>query len=126
MKTSLPFYFKMIFLAGTILLIVSFFVEWYSFQIVQNGVIIVSWSYNIFFEWSTDLPLDFLSNEIMRPNNLEVSYILNILFLGILSFTVYTVLFQDLEQTEDVSSLKRYSLGFVCLIILLLFAILLT
>ena len=105
------------------ILFFSFFVEWYSFQMLENGIVTVSWKYNILFEWATDLPSGLTTNEYYRPKNLEVSNILNFLFLGVLSFTVYTVLFKDLEQSEDLGSLKRYSLGFVCLILLLLFYI---
>ena len=123
MRASLPSYFKIVFLTGVIILFFSFFVEWYSFQMLEDGIVTVSWKYNILFEWSTDLPSGLTTNEYYRPENLEVSNILNFLFLGVLSFTVYTVLFKDIEQSEDLGSLKRYSLGFVCLILLLLFYI---
>jgi len=44
-------------LAGVILLFVSLFLEWYSFQVVDiNNELIVSWSYNLFSEWTTDFP----------------------------------------------------------------------
>jgi hypothetical protein len=120
---SLPFYFKVLFLAGATVLFVSLCVEWYVFQMFENGIVTVSWSYNIFFEWSTDLPSGITVNENFRPENLELSPILNFIFIGVLLFTIYTIFFQDLEQSEDVASLRKFSFGFVCLIGLLLFYI---
>jgi len=123
MKTSLPNYFKLIFLAGITLLFVSMFVEWYSFQMFENGRLMVSWNYNIFFEWSTEFPSGITINERYKPENLDVSPILNFLFIIILIFTIYTVLFKDLEQSEDLDTLKNFSFGFICLIALVLFYI---
>ena len=123
MKGSLPFYFKILFLAGVTVLFVSLFVNWYTFQLFENGILTVSWNYNIVFEWSTDLPSGIMINENYRPNNLAVPPILNVLFVGILLFTLYIIFFKDLEQSENFTLLRKFSLGFVCLIALLLFYI---
>jgi hypothetical protein len=123
MKTSLPFYFKIIFLAGTTLLFVSLLVDWYTFQVFESGILTVSWSYNIFFEWSTEFPSGVTINENFRPQNLEITPVLHFLFIAVLLFTLYTIFFKDLEQSEDLGSLKKFSVGFICLIALLLFYI---
>jgi len=123
MKGSLPFYFKVVFLAGVTMLFVSLFVNWYTFQLFENGILTVSWNYNIVFEWSTDLPPGITVNENFRPENLAIPPILNFLFIGILLFTLYIIFFKDLEQIDDLGSLKKYSLGFICLIVLLFFYI---
>lgn len=123
MKTSLPRYFKIVFIAGTIIIFISLFVDWYTFQMFHNGILTVSWNYNIFFEWSTRFPSGISINESYKPENLGVPPILNFLFIGAIIFSIYTTLFKDLEQSEDLSSLKKYSIGFVCLIALSLFYI---
>ncbi len=122
-ERSLPFYFKILFLVGATVLFVSLCVEWYIFQMFENGILTVSWSYNIFFEWSTEFPSGITVNENFRPENLEISPILNFLFIGVLFFTLYTIFFKDLEQSEDITSLRKFSFGFVFLIALLLFYI---
>jgi len=123
MKGSLPFYFKVIYLAGVTVLFVSLFVNWYTFQMFENGILTVSWSYNILFEWSTDLPPGISINENLRPGDIAVPSVLNFLFIGILLFTLYIIFFKDLEQTENIGVLRKFSFGFVCLIALLLFYI---
>jgi hypothetical protein len=122
-ERSLPFYFKILFIAGATILFVSFCVDWYTFQMFENGILTVSWSYNIFFEWSTELPLGITENESFRPENLEIPPLLNFLFIGVLAFTLYTIFFKDLEQVRDVAPLRKFSFGFMCLIALLLFYI---
>jgi len=123
MKGSLPFYFKVVYLAGVTVLFVSLFVNWYTFQMFENGILTVSWNYNIMLEWSTDLPPGITINENFRPENLAVPPVLNFLFIGILLFTLYIIFFKDLEQTENIGVLRKFSFGFICLIALLLFYI---
>lgn len=123
MRASLPFYFKIIFLAGITLLFVSLFVEWYTFQVFENGILSVSWNYNILFEWSTEFPPGITINDNLRPENLDISPALHFFFIVVLFFSLYIIFFKDLEQTEDLSSLRKFSLGFLCLIVLILFYI---
>jgi len=123
MKGSLPFYFKVVYLAGVTVLFVSLFVNWYTFQMFENGILTVSWNYNIMLEWSTDLPPGITINENFKPENLAVPPVLNFLFIGILLFTLYIIFFKDLEQTENIGVLRKFSFGFICLIALLLFYI---
>ncbi|MHA1987200.1 MAG: hypothetical protein ACW98D_11215 [Promethearchaeota archaeon] len=123
MKSSLPFYFKIVFLAGVTCLFVSLFVNWYTFQMFENGILTVSWNYNIFFEWSTDLTPGITVNENNRPNNLMVPSTVNFFFIGVLFFTLYVIFFKDLEQTKNIGMLRKFSLGFICLIVVLLFYI---
>ena len=123
MKGSLPFYFKVVYLAGVTVLFVSLFVNWYTFQMFENGILTVSWNYNIMLEWSTNLPPGITINENFKPENLAVPPVLNFLFIGILLFTLYIIFFKDLEQTENIGVLRKFSFGFICLIALLLFYI---
>lgn len=123
MKTSLPFYFKIIFLAGVTVLFVSLFVDWYAFQVLESGILTVSWGYNILFGWSTEFPPGITINDNFRPQDLGISPVIHFLFIAVLLFTLFTIFFKDLEQADDLLSLKKFSLGFICLIALLLFYI---
>ena len=123
MKGSLQFYFRSIFLAGVTMLLVSLFVDWYAFQVFENDILVASWDYNILFEWSTEFSSGVTINENFRPNNLEISPFLHVLFIGTIFLTIYIILFKDLERSENLSLLKKYSLGFVCLLALVLFYI---
>lgn len=123
MKASLPICFKIVFLAGITLLFVSLFVDWYLFQVFDNGILVASWEYNILFEWTTKFPSGITVNESHRPGNLNIPLAVHFLFIGLIIFTVYTVFFKDLERSENLIGLKSYSLGFLILLVLILFYI---
>ncbi|MFW9823116.1 MAG: hypothetical protein ACFFE4_09285 [Candidatus Thorarchaeota archaeon] len=123
MKNSLPLVFKLISLVGFTLLFISFFVEWYSFQVFEDGILVSSWKFNLFFEWSTDLPQGIVLNENFRPESLNISPIIHVFFIITLIFSVYTIFFKDPERSENLISLKKFSFGFVSVIVLLLFYI---
>lgn len=123
MKVSLPICFKIVFLAGITLLLVSLFVDWYTFQVFESDILVASWDYTIFFEWTTEFPPGVTVNERYRPGNLNVPLALHFLFVGAIIFTLYTVFFKDLERSENLIPLKSYSLGFLFLLALVLFYI---
>ncbi|MFX1455184.1 MAG: hypothetical protein ACFFDB_07380 [Promethearchaeota archaeon] len=123
MKNTLPVIFKIVSLVGITLLFVSFFVEWYSFQVFENGILVSSWKYNLFFEWSTDLPSGIVINENFRPESLNISPIIHGFFIIALIFSVYTIFFKDPERSENLLNLKKYSFGFISVIVIMLFYI---
>ena len=123
MKVSLPICFKVVFLAGITLLLVSLFVEWYTFQVFETDIVVASWDYSLFFEWTTEFPSGITVNEKYRPESLNVPLALHFLFVGVIIFAVYTVLLKDLEHSENLIVLKSYSLGFIFLLALVLFYI---
>ncbi len=123
MKVSLPICFKIVFLAGITLLFVTLFVDWYTFQVFDDDILVASWDYNLFFEWTTEFPSGIIVNESYRPGNLNLPLALHFLFVGVTIFTVYTVLLKDLEHSENLIALKSYSLGFLFLLALVLFYI---
>lgn len=100
------------------LLFLSLFLDWYTFQIYDiNHEIIASWSYNIFFEWSTDFPRGITTNENNRPANLNIPLIINLLFAVMIILTVYVVLFKTLSPSRK-TSLKGYSYLLLFLLVL--------
>jgi hypothetical protein len=97
------------FLAGVMLLFLSLFLDWYTFQVYDiNHEIITSWSYNIFFEWSTDFPRGITTNENNRPPDLNIPLFINLLFAVMIILTVYVVLFKTISPSRK-TSLKGYS-----------------
>jgi len=101
--------FKITFIAGLILLFLSMFVEWYSFQIYSlENELLVSWQYNIFKDWSTILSSSQL-NLVLRPNDLSISLPLNIIFTGSLILSGYVILFKDMERVNPISICRPYS-----------------
>ena len=123
MKVSLPVCFKIVFLAGITLLFVSLFVDWYMFQVFESDILVASWEYNILFEWATKFPPGITVNESYRPGNLNIPLVIHFLFVGVIIFTICTVFFKDLERSENLIVLKSYSLGFLILLGLILFYI---
>jgi len=86
--------FKIGFISGLLLLFLSSFVEWYSFQIYTlDYELIVSWSYNIFKEWTTLLVYSSQLNEALRPENLSIPLPLNFIFLGSLVVSGFIVMY---------------------------------
>ncbi|MFX1279978.1 MAG: hypothetical protein ACFFA3_11215 [Promethearchaeota archaeon] len=115
-------YARIAFLAGSIILFVSFFVDWYQFQVLdENGVEIAFWSYNLFFEWDTSFTSGNPVNEQYRPVNLGVPLLITLLCIILLMAAVFTVLFRDVEHST--ASLRMYSFLPLFLAILTVFYI---
>jgi hypothetical protein len=118
MRERINAYFKIVFLTGAILLFLSFFLDWYVFQVYDsNNEIIASWSYNIIFEWSTDFPQGITTNEDNRPVNLNAPLVIVLLFGMMLILAVYVVLFKSITSSRKTSQ-KRYSFPLLSLLIL--------
>ena len=119
-------YSKIAFLVGAILLFISLFLEWYNFQIFdETNTLIVSWNYNIFFEWDTPFSSGNPINETYRPLKLEVPLAITIIFIVILLCALFVVLFKDIGPTPSATSLRRYSFIPLSLVIITIFYIVL-
>lgn len=114
-------YSKIAFLAGSVLLFISLFLEWYTFQVFdETSALIVSWTYTIFFEWDTTFSSSNLTNEGYRPLNLEVPLVITILFIIVLIAAVFVVLLKDIGSTPS-AVLRKYSYLPLFLVILTIF-----
>ena len=115
-------YSKLGFLAGTILLFTSLFLEWYTFQVFdETSTLIASWTYTIFFEWDTPFLSGNPTNEGYRPLDLGVPLAITIMFIIVLIAAVFVVLLKDIGSTSSVTELRRYSYILICLVILTIF-----
>ena len=86
---------------GWLLLFTSLFLEWYIFQVYSNGnVLIASWSYHLFTEWTTQISTANSFNSRMRPSNLLTPVEITFLFIGVLFISGSSVLFKDIESKE--------------------------
>ena len=119
-------YPKLALLMGVIILFISLFLEWYSFQVVDiNNEVIASWSYNLFFEWTTNFPEGATVNEEYRPLNLNVPFYITILFIIMLVLSVGVIIIRDINLSKNTTSIRYYSYIFAFLLILTFFYIVL-
>jgi hypothetical protein len=115
-------YPRLALLTGVILLFVSLFLEWYSFQVVDtNSELIASWSYNLFFDWTTDFPGGVVVNEEYRPDNLGVPFLVNILFITILILSLGVCIFREIDSSKNSMYVRYYSYIFAFLLIFTIF-----
>ena len=117
-------YSKIGFLVGAVLLFISLFLEWYTFQVFdETSTLIASWTYTIFFEWNTPFLAGTPTNEGYRPLNLEVPLVITILFIIVLIAAVFVVLLKDIGSTPSAITLRKYSYLPLFLVILTMFYI---
>jgi len=116
--------FKLSFLIGLILLFLSPFMEWYSYQIFTlEYELVVSWKFNIFLEWSTSLFPSTPFNEVLRPENLAIPLVINILLFVSIILSGYVVLFKNVEKIESLQKFSLYSYILGSVLVLNLFYI---
>jgi len=116
--------FKLSFLIGLILLFLSPFMEWYSYQIFTlEYELVVSWKFNIFLEWSTSLFPSTPFNEVLRPENLAIPLVINILLFVSIIVSGYVVLFKNVEKIESLQKFSLYSYILGSVLVLNLFYI---
>jgi len=108
MKKSLRFDFKILFFIGLILLFYSVFVDWYYYDIYNDsGKLIASWNYNMIFSWTSALGSEL--NNLFKPNELDVSIIIVILYIACIICSGLAIMFKDVEKEEDLSSLMLFT-----------------
>jgi hypothetical protein len=118
------FYSKIAFFAGALLLFISLFLEWYTFQVFdETRTLIASWKYNLLFEWDTPFSSGNSTNEMYHPLNLEVPLVITILFIGTLLASMFAVLFKDTSSPSSPTSLRKYSYMPLSLVIITIFYI---
>ncbi len=111
MKTNITQIFRMLFIGCLAIVFLSFFVQWYSYNIYSfEGDLLSSWNYHIFREW-----ISFISIEGNHPDNVEIPFVLNIIFLITIFLAGYVVIFKNIEKSADLSPFQsyRYIVGFV-------------
>jgi len=114
--------FKNLFFVGLILLFISCFFEWYSFQMISSsGETVVKWSYHLFFGWTTPLSDSF--NDSYRPNLPLFPLTINIIFIGLIIFSAYIVFFNNIENITPQDNKVFYGYGIMALPILLIYYI---
>lgn len=119
MNTKIIQNFRIIVLGCLIILFLSIFFNWYSFQVHSiNNEILVSWNYHIFTEWTTPISSESSLNDALRPESLRIPLVINILYLIVIILSGYIVFFKDFEQADSLSShnYNRYILGFLLLL----------
>jgi len=102
--------FKALFLVGVVLLFISLFLDWYSYQVYNiNNDLIASWDYDLITGWNTPLSGAFTLNRVFKPDNLNLSPIIHIIFICVSVICVYIALIKDVDQDISPQRLKNYS-----------------
>ena len=96
MKSKIIHSFRILYLIGLALLFFSIFLEWYSFQIYDfDNELLVSWSYSFFNGWVTPFSGSSSLNEVMKPENVSIPFIVNILLIIALVASGYIVVLKN-------------------------------
>ncbi len=120
MKSKIIHSFRILYLIGLVLLFFSLFLEWYSFQIYDfDNELLVSWSYSFFNGWVTPFSGSSSLNEVMKPENVSIPFIVNILLIIALIASGYIVILKNVDQATDIKSYNKYGYvnGFLLLLI---------
>ena len=100
--------FQQICIIGSIILFISLFVDWYYYQVSYfSGDLVGSWSYNPITEWYSYVQSQ--NTEAFSPPLLEISPFINILFIGSIFASIFTVIFKDPEKEQDLEKLSPYA-----------------
>ena len=104
--------YKIIFVIGLLLGFVSIFLDWYYFQGVNDsGEVVMHWTYNVLFDWSTMFSQGAVINEFYEPKNASLPIAIVIAYLVVLLLSAYSALFFDSERKDNLVRLKQF--GFV-------------
>jgi hypothetical protein len=107
---NLKSYYKVLYLIGIFMSLLSLFFEWYSFQARNfEDELVVLWNYYLFLGWTTVFSPDAWFNEVFKPKGEQLPTIIGIVYILVMIITIYSVLFKDLEHTDNLKSSKKYS-----------------
>jgi len=110
MNISLKNEFKVLFIIGLIILIISMFLDWYYIQVYDSrGKLIAFWSYNPFTEWTTVSSGGSGYKKISHPKDLLIPLVINAMFIPVVVVCGYCVLFKDIEKKIELEKLQRYA-----------------
>jgi len=125
MSINFKWGYKVIFLIGLVLCFGSVFLDWYYLQaVLDNGVTIMSWTYNSLFGWSTPFAEGNQFNESYKPQNATMPIVVIIVFIVVVFLSAYSTLFHDIEQGDNILKVKRFSFITLSLIVLIGFFVL--
>ena len=103
-------YYKVLYLIGIFLSFLSLFFEWYSFQARNlEDELVVFWNYHLFLGWITVFSPDAWFNEVFKPMGEQLPSIIGIIYIIVMIITIYSVFLKDLEHSEKLKNLKKYS-----------------
>ncbi len=117
-------YFRIMYVLGLLFAFVSFFLEWYIYQVYDSHNSLKSyWSYNPVTGWTTLFSENSTFNYTLKPKTFQIPIALTILYIIILVVSAYTVIFRDVEQYDPLEKLTFHAYANMFLLILMLFYI---
>jgi len=101
---------------GLIILFISLFLDWYIFQAFDTErQLVASWSYHIFFGWSTSLSKESFINYALRPESFAIPLFLNLLYIIVILISGYAIIVKATESSSVFTYIH------VCLLIMVIF-----
>lgn len=100
--------FRIMYLVGLILLFISIFLEWYSFQMYNfENTLVASWSYYFFIGWYTPLSSDIPVNIFMKPESSIIPFILHVILIGFILAAGYVILFKNIDTAKNIHTYNK-------------------
>ena len=114
--------FKLAYQLGIVLLFISLFLEWYTFQVYDSrNQLIAYWSFNPLTGWTTIFSESSTMNTLLKPEAVSMSAIMPALFVIILIISAYCVFFKELERVSRIETLTPYAYIQTLLLVLVCF-----
>ena len=102
-------FIKFLSFLGLIILFLSLFLPWYSFNATtQDGTEIAEWTYSFFLGWHSNFVDGIVSNEKYKPQKSPEVLIGVILTIAVILVSAYGMLFKHVEQTNSMKESKPY------------------
>ncbi|MFX0039577.1 MAG: hypothetical protein ACFFCY_04955 [Promethearchaeota archaeon] len=109
-KKTTTYFFRLIYITGLLMLFLSLFLEWYSFKVVDfKNTLLVSWSYYFFTSWGTPFSADSPINSLMKPENIPIPFLINLILIIALLAAGYVALFKNIDQAKMIKNYNKYA-----------------
>ncbi|MFW9971412.1 MAG: hypothetical protein ACFFDF_14555 [Candidatus Odinarchaeota archaeon] len=120
MNGKTMYMFRVFYLIGLIMLFLSLFMEWYSFQMRDFGnMLVVSWSYYLFSSWQTPFLPNATLNSVMKPEGMFIPYTVNIILIIAILAAGYVVLFKNVDYAKNIRVYNKYAYINIFLLLLI-------
>ncbi|MHA1803596.1 MAG: hypothetical protein ACTSU4_03555 [Promethearchaeota archaeon] len=108
--------FKFLTALGLLSCIISICSDWYALKVLEGNVLIVEWRFSLLNGWYSKNNKD---NIIAYPQNLDNPLILPFSVLILTLFSLFQLIFRDIENSENLEPLKIHAYSNIVLLFLM-------